>query len=69
MVDKKKTVSQEQKNLEENSQQIDDGEYGVEQMLASNQEDLDNVRKHSSYHYSHDQLQHKEDRITRETQE
>jgi len=69
MVEKKKTVSAKQKDIEENSRQLEgDGEYGIEQML-SNQEALSNVRKQSSYHYSHDELQHKEDRITREPQE
>lgn len=41
----------------------DAGEYGLQQIMSPNEADLEEVLKQSSYHYAHDELQHKEDRV------
>jgi hypothetical protein len=61
---KEEMDSAEGKTIPENSTLIEgSGEYGIEQFLVPKEEDLVKARKLSSYHYSQDQLQHKEDRI------
>lgn len=46
----------------ENKLQEFGGEYGIERMLAD-EKDLEEARKQGLYHYSVDELEHKEDRI------
>ncbi|HEY9714914.1 MAG TPA: hypothetical protein V6C72_15710 [Chroococcales cyanobacterium] len=41
----------------------DSGEYGIEQILAPTAEKLEEARKHSFYHYSRSELEHKSDPI------
>ena len=41
----------------------DTGEYGLQQIMSPNEADLEEVRKQSSYHFTHDELQHKEDSV------
>lgn len=53
-------------SVQESPKQVDDsGEYGLEQILRPAEADLEEARKHSAYHYSRRQLDHKEDRVTK----
>jgi hypothetical protein len=42
-----------------------DAEYGLGALMNPDEEQLKKVRESSGYHYSEDQLDHKEDRIDR----
>jgi len=50
-------------------QNEESGEFGISHVLVQNEEDIEEARKRSGYHYSHDELDHKEDHIGKDESE
>lgn len=63
MVDNKNVSKKTKGAIETSVQAEDSGEYGLQQLLSPNNADMDEVRKRSGYHFTQDELQHKEDRV------
>ena len=47
------------------SEQAAGGEYGLGQILVDDEEALERAQEEGEYHYSQDELEHKEDRTDR----
>jgi|GEM_PF-2856627 len=61
MARKARTLEEEKSRLEE-PYINETGEFGISQMFA-NEEDLENARKVSGYHFAQKELDHKADRV------
>jgi hypothetical protein len=62
MMNKKMSSSTRNESTHPVQPKTETGEYGIEQVMASSK-NLANARKHSGYHFSHDELEHKCDRV------
>lgn len=65
MDEKDKKPAHENQSPEQNMPEatLDTGEYGIEQLLAPDEEALESARQQGRYHFSQTQLDHKKDRF------